>query len=233
MAMARDERTVSGPPAELDELIDGELVQISRRIRRWREEKGFTLQQLAERSDLATSTVQKVETGQMIPSVAVLLKVARGLGRRPTELIREDDEARRVDVELLRRRDRSQLGDSRRLTIERLSGDLSDPALEMWRVTLRPNASSGRDPIAYEGEEIVVCEKGRLTLRLADEEYVLGAGDSLHFKARIPHSWHNLARSEARFSVTGSLPRKLREAIQQRVTRVARGDGRKTGGARS
>ena len=61
--------------------IEGELAAISGRVRRWREEKGLTLQQLAERSDLAPSTVQKVETGQMIPSVAVLLKLARGLGR--------------------------------------------------------------------------------------------------------------------------------------------------------
>ena len=99
MATARNERTVSGPPAELDELIDGELAQISRRIRRWREEKGLTLQQLAERSDLATSTVQKVETGQMIPSVAVLLKVARGLGRqRPAGRHLFEHGAPRVEV---------------------------------------------------------------------------------------------------------------------------------------
>ena len=66
----------------MDPGIDGELARITARIRRWREQAGLTLQELAKRSGLATSTVQKVETGQMIPSVAVLLKLSHGLGSR-------------------------------------------------------------------------------------------------------------------------------------------------------
>ena len=49
----------------MDPSIDGEIARISARIRRWREDAGLTLQELAKRSGLATSTVQKVETGQM------------------------------------------------------------------------------------------------------------------------------------------------------------------------
>ena len=62
-------------------VVDAELARISQRIRRWREEAGLTLQDLARRSELATSTIQKVETAQMVPSIAVMLKIARGLGR--------------------------------------------------------------------------------------------------------------------------------------------------------
>jgi len=199
--------------------IEGEVARISRRIRRLREVAGLTLQELAERSDLATSTVHKVEGGQMTPSVAVLLKLARGLGRSATELMQ--DSGYRADVIHRRAAERTETGVRGKMRVERLSADLRDPALEMWRVTLYPGMSSGKDPIQYDGEELVVCESGRVTFRLQDEEYVLRTGDSLHFKASIPHSWRNSVKSVARFLITGTLPGEFRALIQGRVARVS------------
>jgi transcriptional regulator with XRE-family HTH domain len=199
--------------------IDGEIARISARIRRWREEAGLTLQELANRSDLATSTVQKVETGQMIPSVVVLLKLSHGLGRRPSELIREGDAD--LDIAFVRASERDRTGHEKSMVIERLSGDLSDSSLEMWRVHLHPEASSGSAPIHYAGEELVVCEKGRVVFTIGDEEYDLDAGDSLHFKAHLPHSWRNRGRRVAVFTVTGTLPARFRAMLRSRVTGAA------------
>ena len=199
----------------MDPSIDGEIARISARIRRWREEAGLTLQELAKRSGLATSTVQKVETGQMTPSVAVLLKVSHGLGRRPTELIREGDSD--LEVAHTRAGDRDRTGHEKSMMVERLSGDLSEPALEMWRIQLEPGASSGGAPIHYAGEEIAVCEKGRVSFTIGCEDHVLEAGDSLHFKAHLPHSFRNATSRPACFTVTGTLPARFRAMIQSRV----------------
>ena len=46
------------------------LNEISNRVRAWREGLGLSLHELAARSDVAASTIQKVETGQMVPSIA-------------------------------------------------------------------------------------------------------------------------------------------------------------------
>ena len=69
--------------------LDTELDKISDRIRFWREERGLSRQELAELSGVAASTVHKVETRQMTPSIAVVLKLAHGLGRRPAEIMAE------------------------------------------------------------------------------------------------------------------------------------------------
>jgi transcriptional regulator with XRE-family HTH domain len=199
----------------LEPSIDGEIARISARIRHWREAAELTLQELASRSGLATSTVQKVETGQMIPSVAVLLKLSHGLGRRPTELISEGDAD--LEVAYIAASEHDRIGDDKSMIIERLSGDLSEPELEMWRVHLQPDASSGRSSIHYEGEEVVVCEKGSVVFTIGDDEYELSAGDSLHFKAHLPHSWCNRGRREARFILTGTLPAKFRAMIRSRI----------------
>jgi len=200
---------------------DPELAQISRRIREFRAEAGLTLQELARRSGVATSTIQKVETEQMIPSVAVVMKIARGLGRRTAELVHEGEGE--LEVVHLRARDRHPIGARESVLVERLSGDLSDPALETWRVTLQPGAGSGRLAIAYEGEEIVLCETGRVSFRVGDRDHDLRPGDSLHFKASIPHYWTNEGSAPAVFTVTGTLPPKFRAAMRGRWGEGPRG----------
>jgi transcriptional regulator with XRE-family HTH domain len=201
--------------------IDVEIARIGQRIRRWREQADLTLHELAQKSGLATSTVQKVEKGQMIPSVAVLLKIARGFGRSATELIHEG--SYRLDVAHLRASERHPVGAGSKMLVERLSADLTRPALEMWRVTLHPGISSGSEPIEYDGEEIVVCEQGCVTFVLGEEEHELATGDTLHFKATIPHFWRNDGDAVARFTVTGTLPEHFRAVMRGRLAGVAGG----------
>jgi transcriptional regulator with XRE-family HTH domain len=195
--------------------VDEQITRISRRIRRWREEDDLTLQELADRGGLATSTVQKVETGQMMPSLAVLLKLAHGLGRPISEML-EDAESE-TDVFFSKACEREAVRAGGRLVAERLSGNLMKSSLETWQVTLEPGASSGSDPIQYEGEELVVCEEGFVKFRVGEEEYALQAGDSLHFRACIPHSWYNDSEHASRFTVTGTLPLLFRSVMQSRV----------------
>ena len=195
--------------------VGRELVQISARVRRWREAGGLTLQELARRSGVATSTIQKIETGQMVPSVAVLLKVARGLGRRPSELIHDGTDG--VELVHLRPSDRRTVGVKGRLLVERLSGELPDAGLETWRVTIHPGQSSG-EQIRFEGEEIVIGEAGEVVFRVGDQDHAVGAGDVLHFKARHLHAFRNESRRVARFVVTGTLPLPFQGAVPARGT---------------
>jgi transcriptional regulator with XRE-family HTH domain len=199
--------------------LDDEIARISQRIREARDAAGLTLQELARRSEVATSTIQKVETEQMIPSVAVVLKIARGLGLHVAQLVHDGSDD--LEAVHLTAGERHPVGAADKLIAERLSGDLFEPALEMWRVTLHPGVSSGSQPIEYDGEEIVVCEQGTLLFRLGEQEYTLVAGDSLHFKASIPHSWHNAGGEPVRFSVTGTLPKKFRAAMRQQMDAAA------------
>lgn len=217
---ARMRPTRTGPAGgvadmELELTVEEQIARVSQRLRRWREEESLTLQELGRRGGLATSTVQKVETGQMMPSLAVLMKLARGLGRPLTELLEDPG----IEVEVFHSkacdREGARVGGS--LVAERLSGNLQRSSLETWHVTLQPGTSSGSDPIQYEGEELVFCEAGHVTFRVGEDEYRLHPGDSLHFKASIPHSWYNEGDETARFTITGTLPPLFRTLIESRV----------------
>jgi len=205
-------------------VVDRELARISQRIRASREAAGLTLQELAQKCGVATSTIQKVEKEQMTPSVAVILKIARGLGVRLSELVA--DAGDELEILHLRASERHPIGSPGKLVVERLSGDLFEPALETWRVTLHPGYSSGRGTIQYEGEEVVVCERGVVTFRVGEREFALRAGDTLHFKASLPHAWRNDGEAPARFIVTGTLPKKFRAMMHGRVADAAPGPQR-------
>jgi transcriptional regulator with XRE-family HTH domain len=65
------------------------LTDMANQLRACRSRDGLTLQQLANRCGVAASTIHKIESQQMVPTVSVLLKIARGLGCRPEELVRD------------------------------------------------------------------------------------------------------------------------------------------------
>lgn len=61
----------------------GEAIRAKRRRRRWSQER------LAEEADLSTVFISRVERGKESPSVDSLVKIARALGVRARELVRE------------------------------------------------------------------------------------------------------------------------------------------------
>ncbi len=192
--------------------MDDQLEEVSRRLRAWRDEAGLTLQQLAARCGVATSTIQKIETRQMVPTIAVLLKIANGLGRRAGDFVKNEDA--RFDVHHTTAAARPSFGDGETIEVERLAGDLHGSALEVWRVRHAPGAGLFRNGFHFRGELLLVCESGELCVQVEGKEYVLGAGDSLHFKADLPHGWTNRGDAPVVLTVIGQLPPALRAVLE-------------------
>lgn len=208
----------SGQPAKLpgDEAhVREELARIAQRVRRWRDVAELTLQELARRSGVAASTIQKVETQQMVPTIGVLLKIARGLDRAPNELL--IDAADELQVVYLPPEARYRVGDPEKVLVERMVGDLFEPVVETWRMTHQPGNGSGEGLIHFDGEALIIGEAGVITVRVGDEVFQVRAGDSLHFKTTLPHSWENRGTEPARFLITATLPRKFRAVISERM----------------
>ena len=77
------------------------LADMSKHIRPHRAADGLTLQLLAVRSGVSASAIHKVAARQMVPTVLVLLRIAKGLGCRPEELVRDrfEDPAALIEAE--------------------------------------------------------------------------------------------------------------------------------------
>lgn len=66
---------------------DPRLLSLGMQIRRLREGRGYSLEQLAERSGLSFRGLIYIEHGQRSPSVLTFLDIAVGLGVEPGELV--------------------------------------------------------------------------------------------------------------------------------------------------
>jgi transcriptional regulator with XRE-family HTH domain len=49
------------------------------RLRHWREKRGYSVRQLAERAGVSYVSIVKIENGRMSPTVAMLEKLAKAL----------------------------------------------------------------------------------------------------------------------------------------------------------
>jgi transcriptional regulator with XRE-family HTH domain len=49
-------------------------------LRHWRERRGYSVRQLAERAGVGFVTISRIENDRMSPTVAMLEKLARALG---------------------------------------------------------------------------------------------------------------------------------------------------------
>ena len=158
--------------------IDAELARLSDRIGRWREERGLSRRELAQRSGVAVSTVHKVESGQMVPSVAVVLKLAHGLGRRPSEILAESEARPETRIDEVR----------------------------AWRIALGPGASTG-GPATLRGQVLVVCERGRVVVETDVGVRYLDGGEVTHVRANRPFVCRNAGEAPADMVLTGSVTR--------------------------
>jgi transcriptional regulator with XRE-family HTH domain len=209
--------------------VDDDLKRIASRIREWRDAAGLTLQKLGDRAGVSASTIHKIENMQTIPTIAVLLKIANGLNRRPSELLEEVDV--RSQVVILRANQRKRLATSDQTELEHLVGMIPRSLLDVWRVFLKPGRGAGRpgtDPWQFQGELVILVEEGCLEVEIGGESDVVESGDSIHFDTSIQHKFIAGRGEGATIVVLAMLPEHLHGDLLSRIA-ASSGDGERPG----
>ena len=199
--------------------MDEDLKRIAARIRDWRDEASLTLQQLGDRAGVSASTIHKIENLQTVPTIAVLLKVANGLNRRPSELLAEVDVGRQVAV--MRSDEHRSLSIKNMASIEHLVGMIPRNKLDVWRVRIEPGVGAGMpgtDAWRFHGEIVIVVEEGVVHADVSGEEFVVAAGDSIHFDSSLPHRWIAAGDKAAKAIVFAMIPERLQGDLMERIT---------------
>ena len=184
--------------------MDDVIVGIGVKLRLLRQGQGLSLQQLADRSDVSSASIHKIERNSMVPTITILMKLAKALDRSVSYLIDEEPDHTSSAV-LVRAKDRHTLFASRvGVHMENIAGPFGRFALTGALVTIAPGADSGTTALAYTGEELVYVLSGSLEFEI-DKTFVVRQGDCLHLQADRPHRWRNLATKPTR-AIWMSLP---------------------------
>ncbi|MDR7574146.1 MAG: helix-turn-helix domain-containing protein [Armatimonadota bacterium] len=174
-------------------------------VQKVREQRGLTLEQLAERCGVSAATLSLLERGQGNPSFATLLRVATGL-RVPIATFFQSDVRQDGIVVRAEHRKRLVVGQSEGRRYELLSPDVTG-AIEMLWVRLEPGVWTEDEKVAHEGEECLVVLDGRLEAHIGQgPPHILEPGDSIYVRSEIPHSYRSSDDAPATFVIAITPP---------------------------
>jgi len=170
--------------------------RVAENLRQRRKARGMSLDDLARASGVSRAALSQIETCKSNPTVGVLWRIAVGLAVPFAELIG----APRSGAVLLRRADSQVLRSADgKFESRPLAPAGASPMVELYELHLAARSLHASEPHAPGTHEMIVVLSGGLRMRVDDETYELGAGDSIAFAADRPHSYENPASSEARY----------------------------------
>lgn len=164
---------------------------LAHNVRRLREERGLSQQQMAAISGVPRPTWASLESGSANPTLAVLSKAAAALGVSIEELIGPPRTACQLfpaAQAVVKRRGDAKV---RALVPEKL------PGLDIVRMEIAPGGVMQGTPHTPGTREYLTCERGTVELAAAGEVHRLEAGDALVFRGDQRHSYRNPARRPA------------------------------------
>jgi len=160
-------------------------------LRRLRDERGLSQQQMSRISGIPRPTWASLESGSANPTLSVLARAAAALQVSIEELVGPPRSAcqffpagtiparRRGDAEL------------RSLLPEAI------PGIDIGRMELAPGAVLKGVPHTRGTREYLSCESGEIELIASGERWLLGPGDALVFRGDQRHTYRNPGRRRA------------------------------------
>lgn len=166
-------------------------VEVGKRIRELREERGMGLQDLAVKTGYSSALLSQFENHLVSPPLGALIKLAGALeaevgdflGSMPDEpftLVRHDE--RKIVSRVA-----SKTGVNLGYTYESLGFGMRGRGMEPFIVTLEPVALKEKRLSTHKGEEFLFVLEGRMLVRLGDHSDTLEPGDSIYFRCTTPH----------------------------------------------
>jgi transcriptional regulator with XRE-family HTH domain len=174
---------------------------IGQRVKHHRQERRWTLDQLAQAAGVSRRMVVSVEQGAVNPSVGTLLRISEALGIGLPALV---EPPRTTPVLITRRGSGPELwrGDAGGRGVLVASTDPPDAVVELWDWTLCPGDRHTSEAHAAGTRELLQVQDGTVHVEIGERTVVLAAGDAVSFRGDGPHAYANPLPDPARFSLT-------------------------------
>lgn len=179
----------------------GLMSLVGERVRKRRHARGWTLDELAERSGVSRRMLVNIEHGATNASIATLLRLGEALGVGLPTLVAPDNGE--TPFEINRAGSRPPLWTGGHGGEAFLAAGVASPdVVELWDWTLAPGDAHASEPHVAGTRELLSVIEGEVILSVAGAEAVLGAGDAVSFLGDAVHGFRNDGKTRARFALT-------------------------------
>lgn len=191
--------TARSPPPMIKETEGGSesgeelLAVLGLRLRELRRTQSLTLDMLAQRAQVSRAMISKIERGEKMPTVGILVRIATGLNVSLSALLGE--QAQSAAVQLQRAYRRSRFRDpSTGLEREAVFSPAEGDDIEVVRHVLPGLQSTGLlSPYPVPTRKLIFSPSGPLVVRIGDETFYMEPGDALRFDVTSAYSFSNPA----------------------------------------
>lgn len=164
---------------------------IGKKLKATRLRNDMTIQELATSSNVSSNMISRIERGLTTPSVEIIVRLANSFGMSINYFVEEAEKGSTI-VHTKKGQGEPIFFFEDKHQIISLTQGLRDPNFTVFFDTIEPNCGSGDGGMVHSGEEFALVVEGTLEFIVDDERFVLEEGDSIVFKASLPHRWRNL-----------------------------------------
>jgi transcriptional regulator with XRE-family HTH domain len=179
----------TAPPGAARGRATAKKRSLGERIRKARELRELTLEDLSSRTGISTDTLERVESNRVTPPLGELVRLGKALemkmgyfisagADKPMSVVRSDSRPR------VARRGRK-VSERYGYVYESLAPEKSNRMMEPFLVTLIPTEFG--ELSSHDGQEFIFVLDGRVRAEVGNEVEILRPGDSIYYDSSHPH----------------------------------------------
>ena len=177
-------------------------LNLGQKIKTLRQRKGWSLQQMTDKTHLSVPLLSQIESEVVAPPVATLLKISKALNVNIGYFFQEEESGKRAVI--VRKNERKQV--FRRIHedpskvgyyYESLAYPKADKHMEPFQVQFELKKKEDLIFFNHKGEEFVFVLEGQIEFNYEDETFILEPGDSLYFDSSFPHAFRAVGKKNA------------------------------------
>ena len=164
---------------------------IAANLKKIREQRNLSLDQLAVLTGVSKSMLRQIETGRSSPTIATIWKIANGLRLSFTTLVSK----RQADVAIMNFKGSKPLtAKSKRYRLFPMIPFDPEHAFEIYHVEIDPKTTFEGEPHEGNVEEFVFVLRGKLEVTVEQNHYAVKANQFIRFTANRPHTYYSAGK---------------------------------------
>ena len=201
-----------------------QLSEIATRIKELREIMGFSVSQMAEKTDVDETKYLEYESGKVDIPFSFIHKCALAFGVDMTDLL-EGSSAKLSTYTVTRKGQGQGTAKEDGIDIANLAPKFKDKLAEPYYVTYEYSASQQNKPIhltTHSGQEFDLVLKGKLKVQVGDHVEILSEGDSIYYNSSTPHGMIAVDGKDCTFVAVVMSGEKTEETVVRKSVMAAK-----------
>lgn len=153
-------------------------------LKRARQRRGLSLDEVSSRSTVSKSMLSDIERGRKCPTIAVLYKICEGIHVSLPSLLKKPDKL----VEVV---NNQELAPHDGVELQQMFKYDVNTSMEINKFKIAPNSEIKAESHSERVWEYIMVADGIFTLILDDDEYEIGKGEAVRFLANRKHTYAN------------------------------------------